>query len=113
MAPVVGTNLNRKENALNDCVLDLYSVDKKTVLNTTVFSPAKEYAFRIKRTAAAANKHTKRYTLKLKERTRTDRGRKSPKVQLNKSNLNTNKYTSRYKKLADDDDVAVKLQDMP
>jgi hypothetical protein len=70
MAPTVGTNLNRKENALNDCVLDLYSVDKKTVLNTTVFSPAKEYAFRIKRTAAAANKHTNRYTLKLKERAR-------------------------------------------
>jgi hypothetical protein len=114
MAPAVGTNLKRKANALNDCVLDLYSLDKKTVLNTTVFSPAKEYAFRINRTAAAANKHTNRYTLNLKERARTYRGRKAPQAQLNKSNLNTYKYTPRYKKLADEMmveniDVAVKL----
>jgi hypothetical protein len=117
MAPTVGTNLKRKANALNDFVLDLYSLDKKTVLNTTVFSPAKQYAFRIKWTVAAANKHTNRYTLKLKERARTDRGRKAPQAQLNKSNLDTYKYTLRYKKLADemmveDIDVAVKLQNM-
>jgi hypothetical protein len=80
--PTVGTNLKRKSDALNNSVLDLYSQGKHKMLDTTILSPSREYAFRIKRTVAVADRTTTKYNLKLKKRRceRVDSAKSSPPV---------------------------------